>query len=188
MIKVIKHGQKEFEHICSRCGCEFTYEYEDIQSEATRGLTNYTSVSYVKCPDCGNICYVNKNNSNNGWPWSNNTPIPCSESVSDINPCKDCDWHKKMITDGTTWYVGDTPCTWCIKNPMKVTCGSIGTDSTTPKLQIYNGADTVGTQLQGDGKITATCTCGSDHTCTCNSQNLSNTEAKCHCNKNDNNK
>ena len=75
MIKIIKHGQTEFNCTCSRCGCEFTYEYEDIQSEATRGLTNYTSVRYVKCPDCGNTCYVN--NSNTGWPWPNSSPIPC---------------------------------------------------------------------------------------------------------------
>ena len=183
MIKVIKHGQTEFTHTCMRCGCEFTYEFEDIQVDSFS--LNSTSAKVVKCPDCGNTCYVN---TNIGWPWPNSTPIPCNEPISNINPCKDCDWYKKMTTDGTTWYYGDTPCTWCNKGPYKVTCGSIGTDSTTPKLQIYNGADTAVTQLQGDGKITATCTCGSDHTCTCNSQNSSNTEAKCHWNKNDNSK
>ena len=134
MIKVIKHGKTEFTHTCSRCGCEFTYEYEDIVQDSF----NLQSVStkFVKCPDCGNICYIN---ANIGWPWPNSSPIPC-DNLTDtaLNPCTNCDWLKKMTTDGINWYVGDTPCTWCQKNPMKVTCGSIGSDSTTPKLQIYN--------------------------------------------------
>ena len=184
MIKVIKHGQTEFTHTCMRCGCEFTYEFEDIKVDSFS--LNSTSAKVVKCPDCGNTCYVN---TNIGWPWPNTgEPIPCNTpSDTALNPCSTCDWWKKMQIPGFT-YVGDIPCTWCNKGPYKVTCGSIGADSTTPKLQIYNRADTAVTQLQGDGKITATCACGSDHTCTCNSQNLSNTEAKCHCNKNDNNK
>lgn len=161
MIKVIKHGQTEFTHTCSRCGCEFTYEHEDIQSEAVRSLTNYSSTRYVKCPDCGNICYVN---TNIDWPWPiPGEPIPCtSPSDTSLNPCSTCDWWKKMQQPGFT-YVGDTPCTWCNKGPYKVTCESIGTNITTPKLQIYNKAvtkaGTAVTQLQGDGKITATCTC-----------------------------
>ena len=185
MIKVIKHGQTEFTHTCSRCGCEFTYEFEDIQVDSYS--LNSTSANVVKCPDCGNTCYVNNNI---GWPWPNTgEPIPCNTpSDTALNPCSTCDWWKKMQTPGFT-YVGDIPCTWCNKGPYKVTCdNSLSTNATTPKLQIYNGADTAVTQLQGDGKITATCNCGSDHTCTCNSQNLSTTEAKCHCNKNDNNK
>ena len=120
MIKVIKHGQTKFTHTCSRCGCEFTFEHEDIQSEAVRSLTNYSSTRYVKCPDCGNTCYVN---SNIGWPWPNiGEPIPCNiPSDTGLNPCSNCDWWKKMQAPGFT-YVGDTPCTWCNKGPFKVTC------------------------------------------------------------------
>jgi DNA-directed RNA polymerase subunit RPC12/RpoP len=154
MIKVIKHGQKEFEHICSRCGCEFTYEYEDIHTEAIRGLTTNSTTRYVVCPDCGNKCSINGGNI--GWPWPNTgEPIPCNTpSETALNPCIDCDWHKKMTTDGINWYVGDTPCTWCQKNPMKVTCGSIGTNVTTPKTQLFN-SDIVEQSL-GDCKITTT--------------------------------
>lgn len=161
MIKVIKHGQTEFTHTCSRCGCEFTYEHEDIQSEAVRSLTNYSSTRYVKCPDCGNICYVNPNSD---WPWPTpGEPIPCTPAETNkIDPCKDCDWMKKLL--GGITYVGDIPCTWCNKGPYKVTCvDGISMNSTTPKLQIYNKAvteaDTAVTQLQGGGKITATCNC-----------------------------
>lgn len=134
MIKVIKHGKTEFTHTCSRCGCEFTYEYEDIVQDSFN--LQSTSAKFVKCPDCGNTCYIGTNTS---WPWPNiGEPIPCNTpSETALNPCSNCDWWKKMITKGAV-YVGDTPCTWCPKSPYKVTCGSISTDSTTPKYQLYN--------------------------------------------------
>ena len=127
MIKVIKHGQTEFNATCGRCGCEFTYEYEDIHSEATRSLTNYSNTRYVKCPDCGNLIYL--------LPYSNfptiGEPIPCSPTETNkIDPCKDCDWWKKITQPGGFTYVGDTPCTWCNKGPYKITCDSISTSST----------------------------------------------------------
>ena len=134
MIKVIKHGKTEFTHTCSRCGCEFTYEYEDIVQDSFN--LQSTSAKFVKCPDCGNTCYVG---TNTGWPWPNSSPIPCENPAdTTLNPCGNCDWYKKMTSDGAGVYVGDTPCTWYYKNPMKVTCGSIGTTATTPKYQLYN--------------------------------------------------
>lgn len=42
MKKIIKSGKKIYQKTCSRCGCEFTYENEDI---------NY--VGNVTCPECG---------------------------------------------------------------------------------------------------------------------------------------
>ena len=42
MKKIIKSGKKLYQKTCSRCGCEFTYENEDI---------NY--VGNVSCPECG---------------------------------------------------------------------------------------------------------------------------------------
>lgn len=45
MIKVIKHGKKKFKAICANCGCEFTYELDDMRP---LGCTNC-----VDCPDCG---------------------------------------------------------------------------------------------------------------------------------------
>lgn len=107
MIKIIKHGQKEFTHTCSRCGCEFTYEYEDI-----------TLSNFVICPDCGEHCYIGGTKPSApkiGWPTPGE-PIPCNiPSDTGLDPCSNCDWWKKMQQPGFT-YVGDTPCTWCNKN------------------------------------------------------------------------
>ena len=41
MIKIIKDGQKDFIANCSICGCEFSYQTEDIRC------------SSVACPCCG---------------------------------------------------------------------------------------------------------------------------------------
>jgi hypothetical protein len=107
MIKIIKHGQTEFRCTCGRCGCEFTYEHEDI-----------TLSSFVICPDCGEHCYIGGNRSSMpkiGWPMPGE-PIPCNT----YDPCKDCDWYNKMLKGGAT-YIGDTPCTWCDKNKFHST-------------------------------------------------------------------
>jgi hypothetical protein len=153
MIKVIKHGQTEFTHTCSRCGCEFTYEYEDIHTEAFGGLaSNSTTSCYVVCPDCGNKCYIYSNNSNISWPWPTpGEPIPCNiPSDTALSPCSTCDWWKKMQQPGFT-YVGDIPCTWCNKGPYKVTCDtSISTNATTPKLTLISGNTASTVQLNSE--------------------------------------
>lgn len=41
MIKIIKDGQRDFIANCNVCGCEFSYQTEDIK------------LSYVACPCCG---------------------------------------------------------------------------------------------------------------------------------------
>ena len=115
MIKIIKHGQTEFNCTCSRCGCEFTYEHEDI-----------TLTSFVVCPDCGEHCYIGGNKHGQpkiGWPTPGE-PVPCNIPLAPVNadPCTDCDWWKKMTQPGGAIYVGDTPCTWCNKN--KFYCGT----------------------------------------------------------------
>ena len=127
MIKVIKHGQTEFNATCGRCGCEFTYEYEDIQGEAVRSLTNYSNTRYVKCPDCGNLIYLTPYSN---WPNSG-VDIGPFNTPSGTKDCQDCDWWKKITSPGGFTYVGDTPCTWCSKSPYKLTCDSISTSSTT---------------------------------------------------------
>lgn len=125
-IKIIKHGQKEFTHTCSRCGCEFTYEFEDILT-GTNSLdlaATSTSVKYIKCPDCGYTCYINNSTPyapKIGWPTPGE-PIPCNVPSEVLNPCADCDWWKKMTQSGGFTYVGDTPCTWCNKN--RFYCGT----------------------------------------------------------------
>lgn len=126
MIKVIKHGQKEFNCTCPRCGCEFTYEYEDIHTEAIRGITyNYSSTSYVVCPDCKHHCEIpGKTN------WYDPIPTVPFNTPYGIKDCQECDWWKKITQPGGFTYVGDTPCTWCNKNPYRLTCDSISTSST----------------------------------------------------------
>lgn len=122
MIKVIKHGQKEFNCVCPRCGCEFTYEYEDIHTEAIRGITySYSSTSYIVCPDCKYHCEVpGKTN----WPPLINDPIPTVpfNTPSGTKDCQECDWWKKITQPRGYTYVGDTPCTWCPKNPYRTIC------------------------------------------------------------------
>ena len=122
MIKVIKHGQKEFNCICPLCGCEFTYEYEDIHTEAIRGITYSASrTSYVVCPDCKHHCEILEKTN---WPPLIDNPIPTVpfNTPSETKDCQDCDWWKKMNQPGGFTYVGDTPCTWCSKNPYRTTC------------------------------------------------------------------
>lgn len=53
MIEVIKHGKKKFTATCTNCGCEFTYEVEDIK------------LGSVTCPDCGDyVAHPNFGNNN----------------------------------------------------------------------------------------------------------------------------
>ena len=141
MIKVIKPGQKEFKGFCDRCGCEFTYEFEDISISGA-----------VECPTCGKHYYHPSKGltyPNTGWPWPNiGEPIPCntpSETALNPcsnNPCSNCDWWKKMQQPGSI-YVGDSPCTWCSKGPYKIICDttattavSINDNSTTGTIQL----------------------------------------------------
>ena len=114
MITIIKPGKTKFSCTCTQCGCEFTYELEDISLS-----------SFVICPTCGNYCYIGTNTSGTGIGWPKpGEAIPCNTPLeTSLNPCADCDFWKKMNQPGFT-YVGDTPCTWCANNPYKVTCGT----------------------------------------------------------------
>jgi DNA-directed RNA polymerase subunit RPC12/RpoP len=129
MIKVIKPGQKEFKGFCDRCGCEFTYEFEDISISGA-----------VECPTCGKHYYHPSKGltyPNTGWPWPNiGEPIPCN--TPDTNPCSNCEWYTKLLKDGGV-YVGDTPCTWCKHSQFycgDTTAVSINDNSTTGTLQL----------------------------------------------------
>ena len=46
-MKVIKHGKKEFIGVCSKCGCQFEYTIDDLNTHVS--ITN----GEVNCPDCG---------------------------------------------------------------------------------------------------------------------------------------
>ena len=53
MVKIIKKGTRKIEK-CPNCGCEFSYEEEDIEKD---GLLANNSVligkTWVVCPQCG---------------------------------------------------------------------------------------------------------------------------------------
>ena len=49
MIEIIKRGTKEH-RICSACGCEFTFEKEDIKREDMDGYKGFRE--FVHCPQC----------------------------------------------------------------------------------------------------------------------------------------
>lgn len=145
-IKVIKQGVKEFHITCPYCGCEFTYENEDVCN------------SEVICPCClinlphkGVVGKVDESplptngeygvttNPHGTYPmpiWYNpqvapdgykirdglNKPLPSRLTTLDNwGGCEGCPNNPKHLK---TPYVGDTPCQWCQKNPWKVTCTS----------------------------------------------------------------
>lgn len=118
-IKIIKDGIKEFHITCPYCGCEFTYENEDVCN------------SEVVCPCCskslphkGMIETVGTN------PFQ--MPIKYNDLVyrpftlpdwatksDNWSGCEGCPNNPKYLKEP---YVGDSPCQWCQKNPWKVTC------------------------------------------------------------------
>lgn len=50
MIKVIKEGKKIFQTTCYRCGCEFSYELDDLS-------VGMLMAESVKCPSCNTDVY-----------------------------------------------------------------------------------------------------------------------------------
>lgn len=50
-------------------------------------------------------------------------------SVYSGNPCAGCSFYTELSTKG--YYIGDTPCHWCSKNPYKSTCVDSITATTT---------------------------------------------------------
>ena len=142
-IKIIKQGVKEFHITCNYCGCEFTYEKEDIRN------------SEVICPCCSNslphkgIIGTGDINSSAVPIWYNQQVAPdgykirgglnkatdkCDDLVyrpftlpswatksDNWSGCEGCPNNPKYLK---TPYIGDSPCQWCQKNPWKVTCKS----------------------------------------------------------------
>ena len=126
-IKIIKQGVKEFHITCPFCGCEFTYENEDVCN------------SKVICPCCstnlphkGVIGTVNTNPFQ--MPiWYNQEVAPDGYKIKDLNKplpdwatkldnlsgCEGCPNNPKYLKMP---YIGDIPCQWCQRNPYKVTC------------------------------------------------------------------
>lgn len=136
-IKIIKDGTKEFHITCPFCGCEFTYENEDIHE------------GIVSCPCCGatldakqfmkggngdlgtetipqlkRIYYGPKTGTEYNDLVYHPFTLPEWATKSDNwSSCEGCPNNPKYLK---TPYVGDTPCQWCQKSPWKVTCTSNG--------------------------------------------------------------
>ena len=119
-IKIIKQGVKEFHITCPYCGCEFTYEKEDIHN------------SEVICPCCSKglphkgIIGTGDINPSAVPIWYNQQVAPDGYKIRGglIQPddsCNNCQNNPKYLK---TPYIGDSPCQWCQKNPYKVTCTS----------------------------------------------------------------
>lgn len=139
-VKIIKDGVKEFKTTCPYCGCEFTYENEDVCN------------SEVTCPCClTNLPHkgvIGTVNTTAPMPiWYNQQVAPDGEKIKDgvnkptdkyndliyrpyplpdwatqsdnLSGCEGCPNNPKYLK---TPYVGDTPCQWCSKNPYRVTC------------------------------------------------------------------
>lgn len=125
MIKIIKDGTRIYKATCPNCGCEFTYENEDI----------IVATSAVICPCCEQYLPHKKASDNiqlqNKFPdidkyvllkkTSDGAEIRQRVFSPDENPCDSCPNNPKYLK---TPYIGDSPCQWCQKNPNKVTCTS----------------------------------------------------------------
>ena len=133
-IKIIKQGTKEFHITCPYCGCEFTYENEDVHEGivscpccgAILDAKQRMSGKVDECPIPTNDGYGTTINPNGTYPYNDLVYRPfalpdwATKSV-DLSGCEGCPNNPKYLK---TPYVGDTPCQWCQKNPWKVTCTS----------------------------------------------------------------
>ena len=130
-IKIIKQGTKEFHITCPHCGCEFTYENEDVYN------------SEVICPCCSkalphkgvrgkvdesplpiNGWYGTITNPHGTYPYNDLVYRPFTlpdwaTLTGNFNGCENCPNNPKYLK---TPYIGDSPCQWCQRNPYKVTC------------------------------------------------------------------
>lgn len=46
--------------------------------------------------------------------------INTATAIYSTDPCAGCSFYTELSTKG--YYIGDTPCQWCSKNPYKLTC------------------------------------------------------------------
>ena len=135
-IKVIKQGVKEFHITCPYCGCEFTYENEDIHENIVNcpccgAILNAKQRMIGKVDDCPlptNGRYGTVTNPYGTYPYNDLVyrpfTLPDWATKSDNwSGCEGCPNNPKYLK---TPYVGDSPCQWCQKNPWKVTCMATG--------------------------------------------------------------
>lgn len=139
-IEIVKEGCKKFNITCPNCGCEFTYEYEDVSIGTVTcpcceaHLPHKGVVGKVdECPLPTNGEYGTTINPNGTFPmpiWYNQQVAPNGYKIrgglnQSDNPCDNCPNNPKYLK---TPYIGDSPCQWCQKNPNKITCTSGGSN------------------------------------------------------------
>ena len=118
-IKVIKHGKETFKAVCPICGCEFSYQSEDLKEDRFHN-------HYVECPDCKQIVSHEYESKNKGITLTKCSPTtvdyklnyPYLKNTAWATPTwPDCDTCPNK-PDPNKLVVGDTPCTWCKKNQL----------------------------------------------------------------------
>lgn len=129
-IKIIKQGTKEFHITCPYCGCEFTYENEDVcNSEVICPccLTNLphkgVSGKVDEAPLPTNGGYGTITNPHGTYPYNDLVYRPFTlpdwaTLINNENGCEGCPNNPKYLK---TPYIGDSPCQWCQKNLYTVT-------------------------------------------------------------------
>ena len=138
-ITVIKHGKETFKVVCPVCGCEFTYQAEDLE-------TDMFGNHHVTCPDCHQPVSHDEPKKK-GFPRPEE-PITWDKVLEDyvfpLGPAPDVRLYGDYSCEGCLYYeqqkrnpemapvVGDTPCTWCKKRVP--TCIS-GTATYTEKVK-----------------------------------------------------
>lgn len=144
-IKIIKDGIKEFHITCPYCGCEFTYENEDVcNSEVicpccSKSLPHKGMIGTVGTNPFQMPLWYNQQVAPDGYKIRGglNNPtdkyndlvyrpftLPDWATKSDNwSGCEGCPNNPKYLKEP---YVGDSPCQWCQKNPWKVTCTATG--------------------------------------------------------------
>lgn len=109
-IEIIKDGCKKFNMTCPNCGCEFTYEYEDVK------------VGVVICPCCkAGLMHkgVIRGDKFNDLVYRPFTLPDWATKADKWSGCEGCPNNPKYLK---TPYVGDSPCQFCAKSPNKITC------------------------------------------------------------------
>lgn len=60
MIKIIKEGIRKIT-TCDKCGCEFSYEHEDIEViDISDMFGNLTITKKIECPQCKHYIILSK--------------------------------------------------------------------------------------------------------------------------------
>ena len=117
-IKIIKEGKQQFTAICSRCGCEFTYELADLHGE-----------TFINCPCCKqpinhevfDVVGTYNPHQLNDLVYRPYTLPDWATLRGNFDGCEGCPNNPKYLKIP---HVGDIPCQWCQKNPYKLTCTS----------------------------------------------------------------